>query len=213
MRGIRRGDLALYVTDSGVYDEHGRLATAAAAKTPDMAKLADIALDNMEHTAFQCRQEDEKSIYTFTVNPTGMKQILLAVFPQAQELNLGYGVGSLEAVIDQGKLSQLRLGCGGSGALAGLSVDIQLNLEANLYEPVPVPVLPEAVQKVIASESHVIDQGKLSQLRLGCGGSGALAGLSVDIQLNLEANLYEPVPVPVLPEAVQKVIASESQKQ
>lgn len=154
VRGIRRGDLALYVTDSGVYDEHGRLATAAAAKTPDMAKLADIALDNMEHTAFQCRQEDGKSIYTFTVNPTGMKQILLAVFPQAQELNLGYGEGSLEAVIDQGKLSQLRLGCGGSGALAGLRVDIQLSLEANLYEPVPVPVLPEAVQKVIASESQ-----------------------------------------------------------
>ena len=154
VRGIRWKDLALYVTDSGIYDEHGHLATAAAAKAPDMAKLADIALDNMEHTAFQCRQEEDKSIYTFTVHSAGMKQILLAVFPQAQELNLGYGEGKLEAVIAQGRLCQLRLSCGGSGALAGLSVDIQLSLEADLYDPVPLPVLPEAVQKAIASESQ-----------------------------------------------------------
>lgn len=154
VRGIQRGELSLYVTDSGVYDEHGHPATAAAAKTPDMAKLADIALENLEHAAFQCRQEGRSSVYTFTVNPTGMKQILLAVFPQAQELDLSYGEGSLEAVIAQGSLEQMRLACGGSGALAGLSVDIQLSLEADLYDPVPVPVLPEAVQKILLSESQ-----------------------------------------------------------
>lgn len=152
IRGLRREDLTLYFTDSQICDKDGHKVSASAAKTPDAVRLAEIALDNIENTAFQCRQEGQASIYSFTMNPTGMKQILLALLPQAQELSLDYGEGTLELVIQDGELTQLRLASGGSGTLAGLTVDIQLSLEALLTEPVPQPTLPEAVKKALTTK-------------------------------------------------------------
>ena len=147
--GVEKDGKIRYFTDNAACDENGRKLSASGAEGPELAKLLDIALGNIENTEFQCRQEEGASVYTFALNQAGMEQLVGAVFPKAEDMAVSFEEGSIRLRIADDRLQSVEIACGGSGKLLTSAVDVRLSLKARLQNDRPGPALPDAVKQAL----------------------------------------------------------------
>ena len=147
--GVEKDGKIRYFTDNAACDENGRKLSASGAEGPELAKLLDIALGNIENTEFQCRQEEGASVYTFALNQAGMEQLVGAVFPKAEDMAVSFEEGSIRLRIADDSLQSVEIACGGSGKLLTSAVDVRLSLKARLQNDRPGPALPDAVKQAL----------------------------------------------------------------
>lgn len=147
--GVEKDGKIRYFTDNAACDENGRKLSASGAEGPELAKLLDIALGNIENTEFQCRQEEGASVYTFALNQAGMEQLVGAVFPKAEDMAVSFEEGSIHLRIADDRLQSVEIACGGSGKLLTSAVDVRLSLKARLQNDRPGPALPDAVKQAL----------------------------------------------------------------
>ena len=147
--GVEKDGKIRYFTDNAACDENGRKLSASGAEGPELAKLLDIALGNIENTEFQCRQEEGASVYTFALNQAGMEQLVGAVFPKAEDMAVSFEEGSIRLRIADDRLQSVEIACGGSGKLLTSAVDVRLSLKAQLQNDRPGPALPDAVKQAL----------------------------------------------------------------
>lgn len=147
--GVEKDGKIRYFTDNAACDENGRKLSASGAEGPELAKLLDIALGNIENTEFQCRQEEGASVYTFALNQAGMEQLVGAVFPKAEDMAVSFEEGSIRLRIADDSLQSVEIACGGSGKLLTSAVDVRLSLKARLQNDRPGPALPDAVKQTL----------------------------------------------------------------
>ena len=147
--GVEKDGKIRYFTDNAACDENGRKLSASGAERPELARLLDIALGNIENTEFKCRQEEGTSVYTFALNQAGMEQLVGAVFPKAEDMAVSFEEGSIRLRIADDSLQSVEIACGGSGKLLTSAVDVRLSLQARLQNDRPGPALPDAVKQAL----------------------------------------------------------------
>ena len=147
--GVEKDGKIRYFTDNAACDENGRKLSASGAEGPELAKLLDIALGNIENTEFQCRQEEGARVYTFALNQAGMERLVGAVFPKAEDMAVSFEEGSIRLRIADDSLQSVEIACGGSGKLLSSAVDVRLSLKARLQNDRPGPTLPDAVKQAL----------------------------------------------------------------
>ncbi|MDO5545057.1 MAG: hypothetical protein Q4F81_04425 [Eubacteriales bacterium] len=149
VRAVEKDGKMCYFTDDGACDETGRKITAPATQSLDAGKLLDIALDNLENTTFRCRQEEGIREYTFTLNQTGMAQMACALFPAAEKMDTSFERGTIQLIVEDGRLQSAAVTCTGSGTLLTVRKEIRLQLDIRLLSDSPGPELPDAVREVL----------------------------------------------------------------
>ncbi|MGM9589084.1 MAG: hypothetical protein ACI3V0_02790 [Faecousia sp.] len=147
--GAEKQGKILYFTKDAVCNGEGRTVSADEAKGLDAVKALDIAYRSFSSADFQCREAEDSYLYTVTLAQDGMKQIVDALFPQAGEMEISYGKGSIQLVICQEQIQSIQVTCGGSVKVISAQAEVQFCADIRFQDESAAPVLPDAVKDAL----------------------------------------------------------------
>lgn len=112
-------------------------------------KLVGTALEN---TTFQCLDRGEVAQYQFALDQKGMGDLLAAVLPDTEILDISCESCSLTLWLDDSGLQKLSISGIGNAKIARINTDISLTME--LIPSVEAAfALPESVQQALGDAS------------------------------------------------------------
>lgn len=148
--GTDKTGTMLYYGESKICSESGTEIYASNAADPNIAELPDALYKAFRNAQFKCRQTDSETIYTVTLQASGMKELAQAIFPQTKNMNITFRQGNIRLVLENGEMQVIEISCNGNLKIATVSTEVSLGMDAKLADDTQVPALPEAVKAALA---------------------------------------------------------------
>lgn len=150
--GIRLGESELYVSGGKICNGQGSVTAGNQLTSLDYAVVWKLVGAALENTTFQCLDRGEAVQYQFALDQKGMGDLLAAVLPDTEILDISCEGCGLTLWLDDSGLQKLSISATGNAKIARANTAISLTIEL-APSAEAAPALPESVQQALVDAS------------------------------------------------------------
>ena len=148
IRSVQKNRLQLYFTEDTVCDADGDSLELADAQLADSAALLDLVYALCLNGDFSCEGEADSRVYTITLDEDGMQAVILAIAPDAADLDITFSEGSAAVTVEDGALTDISIRVDGTISILLAETDIAAAAEIVFREDDGFAV-PDAVLEAL----------------------------------------------------------------
>lgn len=139
INSLHKNGYDLYFTENTICDKDGNSVSAGDAAAVDAAELIKLAYELCMNGDMELVQTGTQYVYALTLDQKGMEEVVYAIAPEAETLNVSLDSGSLRVTIKEEKISSIELTCKGGveimtvEAEASFGIKLQVQNQASDY--------------------------------------------------------------------------------
>ncbi len=142
---LQKNGLELYFTEDKVCDRNGNALAFEDQPLTQAAYLPEIAYEICLNARVDCTD----GVYTLTLDEEGMKAVTYAIVPEAEKLDLAFGVGSMQITVEDQMIQNIRISCDGTVKTEIADMPMTLLCEFDIQQEESDFVVPEAVSDAL----------------------------------------------------------------
>ncbi len=149
---VRAGGVTLYYANGRACSASGAEVRLPAGDLTQSGELLELAYQLCMNSAVSCVKDDDGNLYTVILSGEKLLDLMCAIAPQAERLNITPGYGSVEVLMKNEQIESVSFRCSGTLTVAlsklDASFDAKLTMdEGNETFPVPEAVIAALTEK------------------------------------------------------------------
>lgn len=143
---LKKSGLEVYFTEEAICDKSGNKMEFDELPLAQSADLLEIAYQFCMNADVDCSED----VYTIALDEEGMKCVAAAIAPETKDMNLNFGVGSIQITLEDETIQSIRFSCDGTVKTAIADVPMALSGELEFCEGESDFTVPEKVKEALA---------------------------------------------------------------
>lgn len=147
---LRKGDMAVYFSGSGMCTAGGKLITEY--DEIGYSSLLLLAVPLLEDGRMDSLRQGDSGRYTMALTPEELETVEQSVAAKTKGLDIRLEEGSLEADVTENWLDDVKISCGGSFPFFAARLPVTVELTARPSRTDSAPEIPQAVRDTLLGE-------------------------------------------------------------
>ncbi|MGN1414743.1 MAG: hypothetical protein ACI4WY_10920 [Anaerovoracaceae bacterium] len=146
---VRKNGYVLYFTDTAICGEDGKIIAETDPPSVKAADLLSVAYQAFLAGGLEYSSTEEKEIFTVSLDEEGMEKAAEAIAPESVKLDPLLNSGSVQAVVIQGRICEIKVSCSGTVRVAASDADVLLEADMRIREDDIGAVIPDEVKETL----------------------------------------------------------------
>ena len=142
---VRSGGATLYFANGRACSASGAAANLPTGNPAQSGALLELAYQLCMNSDVNCVKGNEGNVYTVTLSGEKIRDLMCAIAPQAERLNLTPGIGSVEILLKNEAIESIRFACSGTLTVALSELDASFDATLTLDEDDEAFIIPDTV--------------------------------------------------------------------